>query len=139
MKVISKSNNSYILRFDRGEDFIQGLQNFCKENGIASGWFSALGSSSELELAFFNINEKKYETKELSEFLEVITITGNLVKKEEKVFCHAHGVFGKVDFTVIGGHINKCIVSATLEVNFIAGDNGAERFFDEETGLFLLE
>ncbi|MEX2144865.1 MAG: PPC domain-containing DNA-binding protein [Candidatus Spechtbacterales bacterium] len=138
MRLVEKHKNSYILRLDPGEEFISVIENFCAENNIFSGWVQAVGSTKALNLAFYELGEKKYKTSAFNEFLEILSVTGNIAKKEGKIFVHAHGVFGRSDMSVIGGHIKKCVISATGEIMIHAGKNEMHRELDEETGLHLL-
>ncbi|OGZ60659.1 MAG: hypothetical protein A2919_02040 [Candidatus Spechtbacteria bacterium RIFCSPLOWO2_01_FULL_43_12] len=138
MRLISQHDNSYILRLEQGEEFVSAIENFCNENKIHSAWLEALGSSKDLELAFYELEKRQYKTERFAGPMEILTITGNISKKENTAFCHAHGIFGRPDMTTLGGHINRCIISATCEVVLRVGDKELRREFDEETGLHLL-
>ncbi|OGZ60648.1 MAG: hypothetical protein A2932_00420 [Candidatus Spechtbacteria bacterium RIFCSPLOWO2_01_FULL_46_10] len=138
MKIIQEYNNSYTVRLDPGEEFIKTLQDFCEKKGIYAGSLEAVGSAKELQLACYNLGRKEYEMKDFSEFVEILNVTGNVALKEGKVFVHAHGVFGRADMTTFGGHVNKCVISATAEVVLRAGEGEVKREFDETTGLYLL-
>ena len=139
MKLINKDKNKYILRLNKGEEFINSIQNFCEKEGIKVGWLAAIGSTQDLDLAYFDTELKEYEIKKFKEFLEIVSITGNITLKENKVFCHSHGLFGREDMSIIGGHIHRCVVSATAEVVLFVGENEMKREFDDETGLYLLK
>lgn len=138
MEMVNKTRNIYIVRLDPGEELIAAVQDFCTQHGVTSGWLEALGSSQELQLAYFNTEKKEYETKDFREFLEITTITGNIALKDGKSFCHAHGMFSRADMSTIGGHIMRCVISATCEVRFEVGEGVIKREFDERTGLHLL-
>lgn len=138
MNTVYKDKNKYILRLDKGEEFINSIQNFCEKEGIKVGWLAAIGSMQDLDLAYFDTELKEYEIKKFKEFLEIVSITGNIALKEDKVFCHAHGLFSKEDMSVIGGHIHRCVVSSTCEVVIFIGEGELKREFNDETGLYLL-
>lgn len=139
MKLVNKSKNIYILRFDSGEDLLDLLRGFCDKESIKSGWFQIIGSTRSVELAYYNLKTKEYESRPFDEDLEIVSASGNIALKEGGVFCHAHGVFGRSDMSTIGGHINKCEVSATAEVVLFAGEGEMNREFDEKTGLHLFK
>src|SRR3990167_1752519 len=80
-------------------EFINSIQNFCEKEGIKVGWLAAIGSTQDLDLAYFDTELKEYEIKKFKEFLEIVSITGNITLKENKVFCHAHGLFGREDMS----------------------------------------
>lgn len=139
MEVIQKSTSSYLFRFDRGDDLLDSLQSFCAQHSMVSGWFQALGSSQELELGYFNLSEKKYETQSYREVLEIVSLSGNLSKKDDILFCHAHGVFSRPNMTTIAGHIVRCTIGATCELLFMIGERNVHRTYNPEVGLHLLE
>lgn len=138
MQIIKKSDTSYILRIDGGEEFVDTVQKFCESKGIGAGWFEAIGSASDVDLAYFDTESKDYDIKGFKEFLEIVTITGNISIKNEQPFCHAHGIFSKSNMETIGGHIHRCVISATCEVILFVGEGEIKREFDDKTGLYLL-
>ena len=138
MQLVSQHDSSYILRLEAGEEFITAIENFCNEKKIYSAWLEALGSSKDLELAFYELEKRQYKTERFGQPMEILTITGNISKKEDTAFCHAHGIFGRPDMSTVGGHINRCVISATAEVVIRSGSEEINRNLDEKTGLHLL-
>ena len=138
MKIIVQDNASFILRFDSGEDIISGLQNFMKEQSISVCTFSGVGACSSVELGFFNTHIKDYRKKPYIDEMEILSLNGNGSLKEGESFIHCHGMFGRNDFTVLGGHIFKLVVSVTAEI-FLTKLNGmAKRELNSEFNLNLL-
>ncbi|MCH8315295.1 MAG: DNA-binding protein, partial [Planctomycetes bacterium] len=146
MELVSTSKDFYILRLDPGEELRQEVEKFCKEQGINAAWVNALGSCKELELAYYNLEKKEYETKTFSERLEIVTAVGNIAlkdgesldKTQDLPFIHIHGTFSNSSMSVIGGHINRCIISATCEVSLWKSERAIRRKYDEFTGLHLM-
>lgn len=126
-----------MLRFDQGEEFIGALKEFCQQEKIRGGWFWGLGAISEAELAFYNLTEKKYYGKVLSQPLEVVSLSGNVALKDGELVVHCHGVFSNKDMQTFGGHVNKLVVAATLEV-FLNSLPTINRQYSEKIGLNLL-
>lgn len=139
MKIISHAEHSYLLRFDRGEDFIASIQDFCMRKGIKAGFFSGLGACDEVSLSWYNLETKEYETTVISENLEITSLTGNIGLVDSNIFAHTHGIFGKRDLSTIAGHVNLMRISATCEVKLDVLPGSIERIYDEETGLKLME
>lgn len=147
MKLINKTKNLYTLRLDPNEEFISSVQDFCSLNNIGNAWLKAIGSVKELELAYFNVEKKDYDTISFNEFLEIVNITGNISRRvlpsgsatKEGRTLHAHGIFSRADMATLGGHIMKCVISATAEITLQVGEGEMKRTFDEETGLYLLK
>lgn len=139
MKEVLKEKNKYILRFDSGDEVIGVLKNFCKKENIKSGFFSAFGACGELTLAYYSLDEKKYEEKDVKERLEIVSLTGNIAKMDDEIIVHAHGLFSDLNMQVRGGHIKKLVVSATCEMFLTVFDDYIKRGYDESTGLNLIK
>ena len=138
MELLNKSESFYLLRLDPGEELRSEVEKFCAETGINAAWVNALGSCKELELAYYNLEKKEYETKSFSEDLEIATMVGNIAIKDSSPFVHIHGTLSNREMSVIGGHINRCVVSATCEVSIWVAGGTMSRKYDESTGLHLL-
>ena len=139
MKIVLKDNRRYILRFDKGEEVFIQLQEFLMQENIAAAAFNAIGACGEIEVGYFNINLKDYRKKPFYEELEIVSLIGNSVMSEGKPMVHAHGMFSRADFTTLGGHVFKLVVSVTCEMFLIKLDGQMNRKLDEGTNLKLLE
>lgn len=139
MKIALEEPHQYILRFDKGEDVIAELGNFLAAQSILSCSFSGIGSTSEVELGYYNGHLKEYRKKPFFEELEVISLTGNGGIMEGKPAVHAHGMFGRTDFTTVGGHVFKLVVSATCEIFLTQLDGELKRGKNDEFNLNLLQ
>ena len=139
MKIILKNKNKYILRFDPRDELIGSLKDFCIDQDIKSGVFSAIGACNELITSYYNLNKKEYEDKDILERLEIVSLTGSVALFEGNVLIHAHGLFSDSNMQVRGGHVKKLVVSATCELSLEVFDEALEREYDEKTGLNLLK
>ncbi|HVY68119.1 MAG TPA: PPC domain-containing DNA-binding protein [Patescibacteria group bacterium] len=138
MKTIVADGRRFVLRFDKGEDVIAGLIQFMKDQGIGACAFNGIGSAAELELGYFNSHIKDYRRKPFFEELEVISFIGSGALKDSEPIIHAHGMFGRTDFSVFGGHVFKLGVSATCEIFLIKLDAPMTRALNPDFNLNLL-
>lgn len=116
-----------------------GLTAFCAEKGIKAGHLTGLGSARETVLAYYNLDTKEYEGTPINERVEVIGVVGNVaVKNGSEVVVHAHGTIADQGLVPKAGHIQKMVVSATVEVSLTALQGEVNRGFDEDTGLTLM-
>lgn len=138
MKVINKDNNNFVLRFDPGEELFASLGDFLNEQSIKATMLSGIGTCTQVELGYFNIDTKRYERHLVEEELEVLNISGNSATMEGKPVVHLHGSFSRRDLSVIGGHVFSMVVAATTELNLIKLEGDMRREKDEEFGLNLL-
>jgi len=138
MKLVLKDNQKYILRFDKTEEVCKGLQDFIAQEQIKACAFYGIGSCSDIELGYYNKNLKEYRKKPYYEDLEIISFQGNGGTIAEKPAIHAHGMFGRTDFTVLGGHVFKMTTNATCEVFVTKLDGELKRENNQEFNLNLL-
>jgi|SRR3989338_5662915 len=139
MKRILSSAWHEILRFDENEDVLGGILEFAGKHKIESAWLSAIGSSKEIELGFYHLDKKEYANKVFSETLELVELSGILALTEEKQTLHLHGSFSRPDYSTIGGHVQRLIANATVEVFIHKLNEPLTRKKDPETGLKLLD
>ncbi len=138
MKLILQDHRRYILRFDQGEDIITGTAQFLKDQKISACSISGIGSCSSIELGYYNSHLKEYRKKPFFEELEILSFLGNGAIKDGEPIIHAHGVFSRTDFTVIGGHVFKAVVSATAEIFIIKLEGEMKRELNADFNLNLL-
>ena len=129
---------SYIGRLFPGEQVIGSILNFARGEGIRGASLHAIGAVSQARIGFYRPEEKRYETRELTENLEVLALTGSLAHSERGPMVHAHVVLGRSDFTVLGGHLFEASVSVTLEVFLSPTATRLERALDPRFDLSLL-
>jgi predicted DNA-binding protein with PD1-like motif len=138
MKISLEDNRRFMLRFDKGEDVIKGLADFMVSRNFQSGVFQGIGSCTEVELGYFNKNLKEYRKKPFYEDMEIVSVAGNISLFEGKPLVHCHGVFGRTDFTTIGGHVFRLITLATCEIFLIHMEGTLERLNNADFNLSLL-
>ena len=139
MKIILQHNKTYVLRFDRGEEVIEGLQRFCEEQNIEAGSFSGIGAAQALTLLYYDVAKKEYHDKRSTEGHEIVSLLGNVAKMEGKTIIHAHGCFSDADMHAIGGHVKELVVAATCEVVLETIERAIERKYSPEIGLNLMD
>lgn len=138
MKLLLTDGAVHILRFDKGEDVLVALKEFCIGKKIGAASFQALGAAKEIVLAYYDLKKKAYIDKNLAKDVEIASLIGNIARKDSEVAIHAHGSFSDETFATYSGHVKKLIVSATCEVTLTVLHGRLERKFDNETGLNLL-
>ncbi|MDR2933971.1 MAG: DNA-binding protein, partial [Rickettsiales bacterium] len=113
---LKQVNNTYFLRFEKGEEFIETIKKFCSDNKIEAGFFTGVGAVSEVDLGLFDINEKKYYAKTLKDMFEITSLSGNLSTMNDAPYIHAHATVSNKDLETFGGHLSRAVISATLEL-----------------------
>ena len=138
MKIILQDNNNYIIRFDKGEDVIAGLGAFMKAQSVNACAFSGLGAASEVEMAFYNPFTKESRRKPYVEEFEIVSFSGNGSLANGAPTIHSHGIFGRNDFTLLGAHVFKLVVSVTCEITLTKFVGEMKREMNADFNLNLL-
>ncbi|HEX9594539.1 MAG TPA: DUF296 domain-containing protein [Candidatus Saccharimonadales bacterium] len=131
--------NSYLLRFDKGEELVRTLSQFLEEKDIKSGWISGLGGALWAELAFYHLDQKAYEFDRIDEPLEVSNLTGNITLFNGKPFVHIHATVSDLNYHSYAGHLKELGVAATLELKIDVLEEPIERVQSDAVGLKVLD
>jgi len=129
---------THMLVLRTGDDALKAITDFAGRKSIEGGSFSAIGAFQTSTIAYWNWDTKEYEPIEVSEQVEVLTMTGNVALAGDERRLHAHVVLGRRDGSTIGGHLMKAVVRPTLEVFMVDLGTRLARTRDKTTGLWLL-
>ncbi len=134
-----KFNHTYVVRMDKGEEVLTSLKELCQKENITLGSISAIGATDEVEIGIFDTNTKVYHSSTLKEPFEITSLSGNITTKEGEVYLHLHITVADKVHQVYGGHLNRCVISATCEMIITVLDGTVERVLDPVIGLNLLQ
>lgn len=137
--IFNRYGNRYLIRIDRGEELVETLNAFCRENGLYLGSVSGIGAVSYVKIGYFEPKTKEYHAIEKEGDFEITNLTGNITTMDGEIYLHFHATLTDENYRAFGGHLNAAVVSATCEVIIDAVDGACERIFDEEIGLNLLK
>jgi hypothetical protein len=135
----NENQRTFVIVFETGDEVINGLLEFAKQNQINSGFFTGLGAFERVTVAFYDLEKKEYQHIPVNEQTEVMSLVGNIVLYEGEPKLHAHVVVGKRDGTAHGGHLISARVRPTLEIWLTASPQIIERKMNEEVGLPLID
>lgn len=131
---------TYVLVFEPGDELIEELESFARQQGLDAASYTGIGAFSEVTLRYFDRQRKEYEPIPVKEQVEVLNLTGNIARKAEGgVKAHTHAVVGKRDGTALGGDVGEARVWPTLELVVTESPRHLRRVHDEQTGLALID
>ena len=126
----------YVCRFEGGEDWRGGIEEFARDRGIEAAFFTGLGAVEDAEIRYYHQDSGEYEPVTFDEHLEVSACVGNVSMLAGEPFAHTHAVCSREDGTTIAGHLNAGTVFAG-ELYVRAFDANLVREHDETTDLDL--
>ena len=129
--------NTYMVRIDLNEDIIESLKKLCEEAHIRLGRVEAIGAANHAMLGVYDLQKKEYYPVEIHEFMEIISLNGNITTMDGKPYIHLHATLADQRHTVHGGHVLEIRVGATCEMFVTVLDGEVERQKDEALGINL--
>lgn len=134
---VRKIANGYLVRFDRGEEILAGLERFARENDVRGADVRAIGSITDPEIGYYDLPRKVYDWRTVSGNFEILSLLGNVSWFQDGPIVHLHIAIGGRDFAAQGGHLKSGRAGATCECVVWTFDEALDRAFNEETGLNL--
>lgn len=128
----------YQVRIESGESVVESLTRLAEAEEMGYATLTGIGAVRRASLAYYNVDTREYETHDLEEQLEVVSLVGNVSLRDGNPFLHVHAALGRRDLTMVGGHLMDAVAHATLEVWMQREAANVHRFSDE-SGLALLQ
>jgi len=126
--LLVNSGELLVLRVDRGEAVMPAFCRALEESGAASLFVaSAVGAFSRAEFGVFDIERDVFDPAPREGFLEVVSLAGNVVRRDGKPFAHIHAVCSNPDLTLFGGHLLSAECGLTLEVSLLRSERELQR------------
>lgn len=135
----TQTYNHYIFVFQKGEQLIHALTEFCREQDLVAGFFYGLGGALSAEIGYYHLDKQEYEFRHLDQILEIASVQGNIALKDGEPFIHAHAVLSDAGLRSYSGHVKELVVGGTCEVHLQTFDRTWHRRYDKETGLALID
>jgi len=127
------------LIFDSGEEVMENLTRFVRDQNISAARFTAIGAFSAATLGYFDLDRKDYVHIAVDEQVEVLSLIGDVAIEKDEAKIHAHVVLGKRNGTAHGGHLISARVRPTLEVILVQSPAFLKRTYRPEVGLALID
>ena len=99
------TGRTYIFRLNKGDDLLEELQEFCRDNQIKCGIIKGIGTVECVTLGFYDQKKKKYNKVKHERGFEILSLLGNISLMEEKPMVHVHVALCDAQGTGVGGHL----------------------------------
>lgn len=131
---------TYAVILETGDEVVACLKEFANEKSLAAASFKAIGAFSSATLAYFDWDTKEYLPIEVSDQVEVASLTGDVaVDPDGKPAVHLHAVLSKRDGSAVAGHVLRGHVRPTLEIILTEAPSHLRKRSDPETGLAFID
>lgn len=131
--------DAIVARIDRGEEILAVIRELALKENIKLATVQGLGAVNDFTVGVFRTAEKQYDSNHFCGNYEIVSLTGTINTMNDEFYCHLHMSAGGEDGSVVGGHLNQAMVSATCELVISIIDGRVDRTFSEEVGLNLFD
>lgn len=130
-------DSTYLVRIDRGEEIVEQVRRFAQAEGVRLASVQALGAVNDFTVGLFRTGDKHFLSEQYTGDHEIISLTGTIDTMDGAFYCHLHMSARGEDGRVVGGHLNRAVVSATCEMVVHVLPGTIDRSHDGEIGLNL--
>ena len=134
-----KFDNTYIVRMDPGEEILEQVKALALKERIQLASVQALGAINDFTVGVFKSDEKKYYANSFQGSYEIVSLTGTINTMDGEFYCHLHMSAGDDQGHVVGGHLNRAVISATCEMVVTVIPGTVDRAFSPEVVLNLFK
>ncbi len=132
-------NDTIFARIDKDEEVLQQLQVIATKEHIKLAHFHALGATDDFTVGVYDVASKHYDSHNFTGPYEIVSLTGTINTMDGNYYCHAHMSCANNQGNVVGGHLNKALISATCELVLTIVNGHVDRYKDNKTGLNLFK
>ncbi len=131
--------HTIVARIDKGEEIVESVKTIALNENIKLASVQALGATNDITIGVFQTAEKKYKANHFTGDMEIVSLTGTINTMNGEYYSHLHMSAGDAEGHVVGGHLNRAIVSVTCEMIIQEIDGIVDRKLDESIGINLFE
>lgn len=129
--------DKYVVRLERGEELVSSLNELIEKEDIQLASVSGIGAVDRAEISIYSFASKKYSIKDIEEEMELVSLQGNIARKDGEPVLHLHASVACEDCKAFGGHLHSANISVTGEIIIQIIDGKLNKSYDEETGANL--
>lgn len=135
-KIYSKDSAPVIvLRLDPGDEIVESILALAEKEKIQAGIVEGIGATDDVTIGIMDLNLREYKLTHYTEPFEITSIMGNLSRKDGQAYLHSHINLGGVDGSVVGGHLDRAVISITAEIFIRIIDGEIDRKYHDEIGV----
>ena len=135
----SGAQKTWAIIFGLGDEVMEGLQRFAKEQQLTASQITGIGAFSDCVLGFFSFEQRGYKRITVSDQCELLSLIGDVALSDGEPKIHVHVVLGKEDGTARGGHLLSAHVKPTVEIILTESPRHLHRRHDPASGLALID
>lgn len=132
----SKQKDDLIfIRLFPDENIYEKLEAVCRKYQINTAVvISGIGQLKDFKLGYFK-EKGNYTPEHFKTPHELLSLEGNIAKKDEEYIFHLHATLGNENKETVGGHLIEGVVEVTNEIVLLKVNVRINRKTEDTTGL----
>lgn len=131
--------DAQVVRLDVGDEILESITTFARKEKIKCASVQGIGAVGEFTVGVFDTATKEYHSSAYKGAYEIVSLSGTITRKDGAPYLHFHFAAAGSDGAVIGGHLNRAVVSATAEIVVRPVAGHIDRSFSDTVGLNLMK
>ena len=127
--------NTLVVRLDPGEEILEQVKAVSLREHIQLATVQGIGAVNDLTVGVFDTAAKEYHANRFQGSYEIVSLSGTISTMDGAYYCHLHMSAGDGQGHVVGGHLNRAVISATGELVITRLPGTVDRVFSPEIGL----
>ena len=134
-----KNGSAFVVRLSVGEDIVKAVTELCRRENIVCAQVNGIGAVSRATVGFYDLAKGEYKPKTFDEPMEMVSLLGNMTRKDGEPYIHLHASFSNEKCEVVGGHLTEAIIGVTAEIFVNVLPDAVERRVDPEIGINIFD
>ena len=101
----NKIDDKIFVTIAKDELINKNLLEVAKREKAQSAWINGIGAITDVEIGYYDLDQKTYVKKEFNSDYELISLMGNISLVNNKPFIHTHISFSDTNYKTFGGHL----------------------------------
>lgn len=132
-------DNVIAARLDIGDEIIESLKTICSRENVRAAYVTAIGAVNHAVTGVLDSDKGEYVDTEYNEFMELLSLLGNISVMNDEVYVHLHATLSGHDSNAVGGHLRRATIGATCEMFIHKLDGTIGRKQCEKTGINIFD
>ena len=124
--------DTIVVRMDKGDDIMEGINAVIKAEDIKLAHVSALGATDDFTIGIFNNEKRAYDQRHITGAVhEILSLNGTITTMNGKPYIHVHISAASGKGEVVGGHFIGGTICLTCEMVIRIIDGTVDRIHDD--------
>lgn len=130
-----KFGDTMVVSLERGEEIQHCLKEIALKENITFAEVSGLGATDDFTVSVFDTETKNYYNHTYTGDHEITSLTGSITTMNGEYYAHLHMSAADSEHQVVGGHLNRCVISGVGEIFIRIIPGQVDRALNEKIGL----